>query len=79
MANVRRTLPFVLLLVGVVLISLGLTRALGITLYGYRRGGAAAGQACQRPEPNIEGQIGPVAGRAVEGTRAGRSRYVWRC
>ena len=34
MANVRRALPFVLLLVGVALISLGLARALGITPYG---------------------------------------------
>ena len=34
MANVRRPLPFVLLLGGVALISVGLTRALGITPYG---------------------------------------------
>jgi hypothetical protein len=43
MAIVRRPLPFVLLLVGVALISLGLARALGITPYGVLVSIAAIG------------------------------------
>ena len=43
MAIVRRPLPFVLLLVGVALISLGLARALGITPYGVPISLAAIG------------------------------------
>jgi hypothetical protein len=43
MANVRRALPFVLLLVGVALIFLGLARALGITPYGLLVSLAAIG------------------------------------
>jgi len=43
MANVRRPLPFVLLLIGVALIYVGLVRALGITPYGVLVGVAATG------------------------------------